>query len=192
MRRTKMNLVSRIWVMCGIGAAAVVWASSAEAGCNELTAAEKEAGWRLLFDGKGTTGWRGFQKEAFPTHGWVVEDGCLKCEKPAAPVPTPKGPSFLDFADILIPSELSKDTSGSYIVNGFGRLVVTGRVDGDSIEKFFSSTMPSADWSRLDEYRYQDNIKMFFMKPDKLASILISENPMDTRVEIWVTQIKQR
>ena len=109
-----------------------------------------------------------------------------------SPTPVPKGPSFLDFADILIPSELSKDTSGSYIVNGFGRLVVTGRVDGDSIEKFFSSTMPSADWSRLDEYRYQDNIKMFFMKPDKLASILISENPMDTRVEIWVTQIKQR
>jgi hypothetical protein len=112
-------------------------------------------------------------------------------QQAATPAPTPKGPSFLDFADILIPSELSKDSSGSYIVNGFGQLVVTGRVDGDSIEKFFSSTMPSAEWSRLDEYRYQGNIKMFFMKPDKLASILISENPMDTRVEIWVTQIKQ-
>jgi hypothetical protein len=113
-------------------------------------------------------------------------------QQATAPAPAPKGPSFMDFADILIPSELSKDTSGCYIVNGFGRLVVTGRVDGDSIEKFFSSTMPSAEWSRLDEYSYQGNIKMFFMKPDKLASILISENPMDTRVEIWVTQIKQR
>jgi hypothetical protein len=112
-------------------------------------------------------------------------------QQTSTPASAPKGPSFMDFSDILIPSELSKDDSGSYLVNGFGCLVVTGRVDGDSIEKFFSSTMPSAEWARLDEYRYQGNIKMFFMKPDKLASILISENPMDTRVEIWVTQIKQ-
>jgi hypothetical protein len=105
--------------------------------------------------------------------------------------PAPKGPSYLDFADILIPAELGKDASESYIVNGFGRLVVRGRVDGESVEKFFSSTMPSAGWSRLDEYRFQGNIKMYFSKPDKLASILISENPMDTKVEIWVAQIKK-
>ncbi len=108
-----------------------------------------------------------------------------------APASAPKEPSYLDFPDVLIPSELSRDASECYMVNGFGRLVVRGRVDGDSIEKFFGSTMPSSGWSRSDEYRFQDNIKMFFMKPDKLASILISENPMDTRVEIWVIQIKQ-
>ena len=110
-----------------------------------------------------------------------------------APVqtPAPKGPSYLDFADILIPAELGKDASESYIVNGFGQLVVRGRVDGESVEKFFSSTMPSAGWSRLDEYRFQGNIKIYFSKPDKLASILISENPMDTKVEIWVTQTKK-
>jgi hypothetical protein len=33
---------------------------------------------RLLFDGKTTTGWRGFKKPAFPEHGWIVEDGWLK------------------------------------------------------------------------------------------------------------------
>jgi hypothetical protein len=46
---------------------------------NALTVTEKEQGWRLLFDGQTTTGWRGFQKEAFPTNGWTVTDGCLKC-----------------------------------------------------------------------------------------------------------------
>ena len=46
---------------------------------NTLTPEEKSAGWRLLFDGQTTTGWRGFQKPDFPNHGWFIEDGCLKC-----------------------------------------------------------------------------------------------------------------
>ena len=45
---------------------------------NTLTKAEADAGWRLLFDGKTTTGWRGFKKAGFPERGWAVADGCLK------------------------------------------------------------------------------------------------------------------
>ncbi len=44
---------------------------------NELTKAEKSAGWRLLFDGKSFTGWRGFHSDKVPG-GWVVEEGCIK------------------------------------------------------------------------------------------------------------------
>ena len=43
---------------------------------NTLTAAEQKAGWRLLFDGKSTAGWRGF-KAAAPDAGWTVKDGAL-------------------------------------------------------------------------------------------------------------------
>ena len=32
---------------------------------------------RLLFDGTTTAGWRGFKKPAFPSTGWVVQDGWL-------------------------------------------------------------------------------------------------------------------
>jgi quercetin dioxygenase-like cupin family protein len=46
---------------------------------NALTPEERAAGWTLLFDGKTTAGWRGFQKPAFPADGWAVEDGALKC-----------------------------------------------------------------------------------------------------------------
>ncbi|MEI7807179.1 MAG: family 16 glycoside hydrolase [Verrucomicrobiota bacterium] len=46
---------------------------------NTLSAKETASGWKLLFDGKTTDGWRGFQKAAFPDKGWVVENGCLKC-----------------------------------------------------------------------------------------------------------------
>lgn len=43
---------------------------------NTLTAAEKAAGWRLLFDGKTTDGWRGYRKKEM-TGGWQVVDGAL-------------------------------------------------------------------------------------------------------------------
>lgn len=45
---------------------------------NQLSDGEKAAGWRLLFDGKTTKGWRNFKKLTFPEKGWVVEEGCLK------------------------------------------------------------------------------------------------------------------
>lgn len=43
---------------------------------NTLTAAEKAQGWKLLFDGKTTTGWRGYKKKAMPDK-WKVIDGAL-------------------------------------------------------------------------------------------------------------------
>ncbi len=45
---------------------------------NALTAREEAEGWRLLFDGRTTSGWKGFGKRDFPTQGWVVEDGTIK------------------------------------------------------------------------------------------------------------------
>jgi hypothetical protein len=47
---------------------------------NQLTEAEKSAGWKLLFDGTTTQGWRTFKKPSFPEKGWVVEDGWLHCQ----------------------------------------------------------------------------------------------------------------
>jgi hypothetical protein len=44
---------------------------------NALTAEEKAAGWKLLFDGKDASQhWRGYKKDALP-EPWVVEDGAL-------------------------------------------------------------------------------------------------------------------
>jgi hypothetical protein len=43
-----------------------------------LTDSEKADGWKLLFDGHTTHGWRGLGMEGFPSV-WVVQDGCLRC-----------------------------------------------------------------------------------------------------------------
>lgn len=45
---------------------------------NTLTDYEKKNGWKLLFDGKTTTGWKGAYKPGFPDHGWEVKDGELR------------------------------------------------------------------------------------------------------------------
>lgn len=44
---------------------------------NQLTEAEKEDGWKLLWDGKTTDGWRGARLDDFPENGWEIEDGIL-------------------------------------------------------------------------------------------------------------------
>jgi Domain of Unknown Function (DUF1080) len=44
---------------------------------NSLTNYEKQDGWKLLFDGKTTNGWKGAYKKGFPDKGWQVKDGLL-------------------------------------------------------------------------------------------------------------------
>lgn len=44
---------------------------------NALSKMQKKEGWVLMFDGKTTEGWRGYNLPAFPEKGWVVEDGTL-------------------------------------------------------------------------------------------------------------------
>ena len=44
---------------------------------NQLTENEIRKGWRMLWDGKTTNGWRGAKLKEFPSKGWVMEDGVL-------------------------------------------------------------------------------------------------------------------
>jgi hypothetical protein len=44
---------------------------------NTLTDAERAEGWRLLWDGNTTSGWRSAKAKEFPTEGWEIEDGVL-------------------------------------------------------------------------------------------------------------------
>lgn len=56
---------------------------SAQDNNNQLTDAEKKAGWKLLFDGKALTGWRGFHNQTAPPT-WTVADGCITKPKTKA------------------------------------------------------------------------------------------------------------
>ncbi len=44
---------------------------------NYLCNYEKQSGWKLLFDGKDSKGWRGAYKDSFPTVEWQIKDGLI-------------------------------------------------------------------------------------------------------------------
>lgn len=45
---------------------------------NTLSEYEKNNGWKLLWDGSTTNGWRGAKLDSFPKYGWEIKDGILK------------------------------------------------------------------------------------------------------------------
>jgi len=48
---------------------------------NSISEKEAKDGWKLLWDGKTTNGWRGAKLDAFPAKGWEIDNGILKVKK---------------------------------------------------------------------------------------------------------------
>jgi len=44
---------------------------------NTLTPFEKQNGWKLLFDGVSSAGWKSANKPGFPEKGWAIQDGTI-------------------------------------------------------------------------------------------------------------------
>ncbi len=55
---------------------------------NNLSNAEKKQGWKLLFDGKTTDGWKALNSDKFPEQGWQIDNGSIMtiANRPENPV----------------------------------------------------------------------------------------------------------
>jgi hypothetical protein len=76
-RSYRMFLSLALLVCVSLLSASAQKATKAKVEINTLTAQEKAKGWRLLFDGKTMTGWRGAYMDSLPKKGWDVRDGML-------------------------------------------------------------------------------------------------------------------
>jgi alpha-3'-ketoglucosidase len=84
----------RTIVFAATGVILAALAAAQEPPINTLTAKEKADGWRLLFDGKTTNGWRGYRQKTMPA-GWQVVDGVLTRVSQASDIVTTE--EFGDF-----------------------------------------------------------------------------------------------
>ncbi len=106
-----MTKPAKILARCRCAVALFCVASFAFAADNQLTPAEKSAGWRLLFDGHSYANWEDPTRKSPPGDSFVIEDGCLKA------VPHPKIDEDLFTQDLFADFELEWDWKISHAGN---------------------------------------------------------------------------
>jgi hypothetical protein len=128
------------------------------------------------------------------------------CAKPNSSSTTPEEPEFsatepddtptplyYDFDDVLVPSELKVDRKRSFVYHTdeftAGVLVLSGRVEINSLIRFFDSNMAKDNWRLMSSFKSPRTI-LFFTKANRSCIINITEQRFDTEVEIWVAPTK--
>jgi len=103
-------------------------------------------------------------------------------------------PTYYIFGDVLLPKQLKIVNSKSFVfsVSGVtsGVLSLKGRVEINSLLKFFESKMPMDGWTLENKFQGQRNM-LLFTKPNRNSVITIDEGTFNTYVEIWVAPTNQ-
>ena len=99
-------------------------------------------------------------------------------------------PLYYDFGDVLIPSELKINRRASFVyeTSGFaaGVLVLSGRVELNSLIAFFTNNMAKDNWKMISSIKSARTL-MLFKKESRWCVITVLEKDLfNTEVEIWV------
>jgi len=79
--RLKRSFLIALFLALAIACSGRTSAGNMDQAPNTLTAAERAAGWKLLFDGRTMDGWRGAYMDKLPERGWEVRDGILSVQE---------------------------------------------------------------------------------------------------------------
>jgi len=109
---------------------------------NTLTEAERKNGWKLLFDGKTSKGWRSARSQSFPSQGWQIRNGLLQ-------VLSSQGKESANGGDIITTEKFS-----AFDLSFFFRLAP----GGNSGVKYFVTLQEQTDGSAIGlEYQLLDD-----------------------------------
>jgi len=131
--------------------------AATESELNVLTPAEKAAGWRLLFDGQTTNGWRSFRKSTFPSPCWSVEEGALKLNR---------GFKRSECGDIITVDQFS-----SFELE-FEWRITPG---GNSGVKYLISEVRPSEWQKIYMEQEAENLKKISPAEEKAIAKLTPE-----------------
>ncbi len=96
---------------------------------------------------------------------------------------------YADFDDIPIPNEMSVDHNKSLVIGTLSRqtgvLVLTGRVNAQSLYRFYYDNMPKQGFMLRGFFKHAKSL-VIFEKQGKDVIIYVDEGTIFTTVEIWV------
>jgi hypothetical protein len=103
-------------------------------------------------------------------------------------------PDVREFEDVLIPREMdiNKETSAIYRREGMaaGLLRMSGRVDANSLMRFFQNNMTSEGWRLVSQFRSPHTL-MLFQKANRMAVIAIEDADFQTFADVWVVPLNE-
>ena len=141
--RPILFLIACTVAMTMVRSAAAPQANTGCSGVNVLTAADRSAGWQLLFDGATTAGWHGYNQQ--DTRAWAIEDCSLKTTGTQGNYGSDKRPDLVtdkEFTNF----ELSLDWKAS---TGGNSGVIYGVIEDPKYD---------APWKTVPEYQLLDDV----------------------------------
>jgi len=98
-------------------------------------------------------------------------------------------PDVREFEDVLVPRDMVVDRDTSFVYRGTGQpmglLRMSGRVDANSLTRFFKTNMPNDGWQVVSELRAPQSLLMY-QKGKRMCVILIEDGSFQTFADVWV------
>lgn len=98
-------------------------------------------------------------------------------------------PTYYDFSDVMVPSELTLVRGESFVYAASGTtagvLTLKGRVDRDSLITFFDNNMAKDNWRMISSFSAPKAI-LLFQKDTRWCVISIEDGFWNEYVKVWV------